>query len=85
MKSPVRSILMPSMPGREAQRQIVLSDIHVRWGRFSDADLSGLKERADLVSLVAAKYGQDATVAGQDVDALLKGRIVRPVCAAAPT
>ena len=82
MKSLKRSILVPSMPGRDAQRQVVLSDIHFRWGRFSDADLSGLKDRADLVSLVAAKYGQGATVAGHDVDALLKGRIVRPGCAA---
>lgn len=70
-------ILVPSMPGREAQRQIVLSDIHFRWRRFSDAVLSSFKDRDDLVSQVVAEYGQDAGTAGRDVDALLKGRIIQ--------
>lgn len=67
------------MPGGEARRQMVLSDIHFRWRRFSDADLSRLVDRADLVTQVAAKYGQVTIAAVRDVDALLKGRAVRPV------
>lgn len=76
MKMPRRAILVPSMPGREAKRQIVLSDIHFRWGKFSDADLSGLKCRNDLIAQVAAKYAQQTDAAARDVDALLDGRIV---------
>jgi hypothetical protein len=76
MKPPRRPILIPSMPGREAKRQIVLSAIHVRWGKFSDADLAHFKHRDDLVAQVALRYGQAPAAAGRDVDTLLDGRAV---------
>jgi hypothetical protein len=64
------------MPGLEAKRQILLSDIHAKWGKFSDADLATFKGRDDLVTKVMAKYGQNRTLAQRDVDTLLKGRPV---------
>ena len=64
------------MPGPEAKRQILLSDIHRKWGKFSDADLATFKTRDDLVTKVMARYGQDRSLAQRDVDTLLKGRPV---------
>ncbi len=70
------TILTPSMPGPDAKRQILLADIHAKWGRFSDADLVAFKDRDDLVTKVMARYDQDRDLAERDVDALLKDRVV---------
>jgi hypothetical protein len=43
-------------------------------GKFSDQDLSALKDNDDLVTQRAAKYGLDKAQAQRDVDLLLKGR-----------
>jgi len=55
-------------------RQVVLQEIRVKWGKFSELDLSALKSRDDLVAQIAAKYSRDKDRAQRDVDALLKGR-----------
>jgi uncharacterized protein YjbJ (UPF0337 family) len=54
--------------------QIMIKEIHVKWGKFSDQELSALKGRDDLVDQVVAKYGLEKGQAQRDVDALLKGR-----------
>jgi hypothetical protein len=55
-------------------KQIVLKEIGAKWGKFSEHDLSALKDNEDLVDQVVAKYGLEKTQAKRDVDALLKGR-----------
>ena len=60
-------------PSAEA-KQIVLKEIGAKWGKFSEHDLSSLKNKDDLVTQVVAKYGLEKSVAQRDVDALIKGR-----------
>jgi hypothetical protein len=55
-------------------RQIVLKEIGSKWNKFSEQDLSALKNRDDVISGVVAKYGLEKTQAQRDVDTLLKGR-----------
>jgi hypothetical protein len=55
-------------------RQIVCNEIRLKWGKFSDQDLSALKDNNDLVTQLAAKYGLEKAHAQRDVDALMKGR-----------
>jgi division protein CdvB (Snf7/Vps24/ESCRT-III family) len=55
-------------------RQIVLKEISARWGKFSEQDLSILKDNDDLVSQIVVKYGRERSQVQQDVDALMKGR-----------
>jgi hypothetical protein len=55
-------------------RQIVLKEIGAKWNKFSEQDLSSLKNKDDVVTQVVAKYGLDKAQAQRDVDALMKGR-----------
>jgi hypothetical protein len=55
-------------------KQTVCNEIRSKWGKFSDQDLSALKDNDDLVTQRAAKYGLDKAQAQRDVDALMKGR-----------
>jgi hypothetical protein len=55
-------------------KQIVLKEIGAKWSKFSEHDLSSLKNKDDLVTQVVAKYGLEKFVAQRDVDALMKGR-----------
>ena len=55
-------------------KQTVCDEIRSKWGKFSDQDLSALKDNDDLVTQRAAKYGLDKAQAQRDVDALMKGR-----------
>jgi hypothetical protein len=55
-------------------RQIVCNEIRLKWGKFSDQDLSALKDNGDLVTQLAAKYGLEKAQAQRDVNVLMKGR-----------
>ncbi len=55
-------------------KQALLKDIRVKWGKFTELELSGLKNNDDLVGQVVAKYGLDKAQAQRDVDALRAGR-----------
>jgi hypothetical protein len=50
-------------------KQTVCNEIRSKWGKFSDQDLSALKDNDDLVTQLAAKYGLDKAQAQRDVDA----------------
>jgi hypothetical protein len=54
--------------------QTVRKEIRTKWDKFSENDLSALKDKDDLVTQVVAKYGLDKAHAQRDVDAVLKGR-----------
>lgn len=55
-------------------KQIILKEIHAKWNKFSEQEITALKNRDDLVTQVQAKYSQDKTQVVRDVDGLLKGR-----------
>jgi hypothetical protein len=55
-------------------KEIVFNEIRTTWGKFSEEDLSALKDNNDLVTQRAAKYGIENTQAQRDVDGLLNGR-----------
>ena len=55
-------------------KDAVLKEICAKWSKFSQTDVSALKDKADLVSKVVAKYGVPQIQAQNEVDALLKGR-----------
>jgi hypothetical protein len=55
-------------------KQIVIKEIRAKWGKFSEDDLSSLKDKDDLVTQRAAKYGLEKSLAKRDVDALMDGR-----------
>lgn len=55
-------------------KQAVLNDISAKWDKFSEQDVSALKDKDDLVSQVAAKYNMKPDQAQREVDSVLKGR-----------
>jgi hypothetical protein len=55
-------------------RQIVLKEIGAKWGKFSEQDLSALKNKDDVVTQVVAKYSLAKDQAQRDVDAVMNGR-----------
>jgi hypothetical protein len=61
-------------PTAAETRQIVLKEISARWGKFSEHDLSILKDNDDLVTQIVVKYSRERSQVQQDVDALMKGR-----------
>ena len=56
--------------------KMIQKEIKAKWDKFSDQELTSLKNRDDLVTQVVAKYGFERPQAQRDVDALLKGREV---------
>ncbi len=59
-------------PSAAETKQIVLKEIGAKWSKFSEPELSSLKDRDDLVSQVVAKYGLEKSQAQRDVDALME-------------
>jgi hypothetical protein len=54
--------------------RVVRSEVGAKWNKFSEQDLSALKDRDDLVRQVVARYGIEKSEAQRDVDSVLKGR-----------
>jgi hypothetical protein len=72
-----RKTANPDTPGatKSAEiRQIVRREVGAKWNKLSAQDLSGLRDRDDLVREVAARYGLETSEAQRDVDSVLKGR-----------
>jgi hypothetical protein len=63
-----------SPPTSAETGRIVRQDIGAKWSRFSEQDLSALKDRDDLVRQVASRYGIEKCEAQHDVDSVLQGR-----------
>ena len=61
-------------PSVAESKQIVIKEIRAKWGKFSEDDLSSLKNKNDLVTQRATKYGLEKSLAKRDVDALMNGR-----------
>ena len=54
--------------------RITLGDLRGRWGKFDDAELAAIRNNADLVKQVQAKYGWDKSEAQRRVDIWADGR-----------
>jgi hypothetical protein len=67
----------PSTNTQTDATQMIRKDIQAKWSKFSDQELTSLKNKDDLVSQVVTKYGLDKPQALRDVDALFKGREYR--------
>lgn len=59
---------------RVLRKREVLAAIGGKWGKFSEQELSDLKNEDDLAVQVATKYGIVKDIAQRDVAALLNGR-----------
>jgi hypothetical protein len=55
-------------------KQALLKDIRVKWGKFTEQEVSAFKNNDDLVSHVIAKYGMEKSQAQREVDQLRAGR-----------
>lgn len=64
----------PADTGTIELKAAVLKDIGAKWGKFSEADLTGLTGSDDLATKIAAKYGMDKAKAAGEVSAVLNGR-----------
>jgi hypothetical protein len=61
-------------PSDAEAKQILLKEIGAKWSKFSEQELSSLKNKDDLITQVVAKYGLAKSQAQRDVDALMQGR-----------
>ncbi len=57
-------------------KAMIGKDIRAKWDKFSESDVTALKNKDELVTQVVAKYGTEKVQAGRDVDAVLKGRLL---------
>ena len=57
--------------------QMIRKDIKTKWDKFSDQELTSLKNNDELVTQIVVKYGLEKAQAQRDVNALLKGREIR--------
>lgn len=64
----------PSNTSTLEGKQLLLKDIQTKWSKFSETEVSALKNRDELVTQVGSKYSLDAAIAGREVDSVLKGR-----------
>ena len=58
----------------DRQRAETLTAIGTKWNKLSKQEVSELKTKDELVTLVVAKYGVDKTAAQREVDGLMAGR-----------
>jgi hypothetical protein len=58
----------------QANDQGMRGEIATKWPKLTAADITALKNKADLVAQVQSKYALDATQAQKDVDAFAAGR-----------
>jgi hypothetical protein len=54
--------------------KILAKDIHDKWSKLNEADLTNVKSHDALSALVAKGYGFDKTRADADVTAWMAGR-----------
>lgn len=59
----------------ETMKSMIGKDIRAKWDKFSDQDVTALKNKDELVTQVVAKYGTDKGQAVREVDTVLNGRL----------
>jgi hypothetical protein len=64
-------------PGGSAETsRTIRREIGAKWDKFSEQDLSALRDRNDLVQEIVSRYGIETSEAQRDVDLVLKGRLI---------
>jgi hypothetical protein len=64
-----------TMPADAAQaKKVLLRDIRVKWGKFSEQELNDLAGNDDLITQLVAKYGLTKEVAQRDAEAVRNDR-----------
>ncbi len=63
--------------GNVAARQTLLSDIRVKWNKFTEQEVKDLKTNDDLVTQLVAKYGLEKAAAQRDADTMRAGRNIQ--------
>jgi hypothetical protein len=62
-------------PGGSAETsRTIRREVGAKWDKFSEQDLSALKDRDDLVQEIVSRYGIETNEAQRAVDLVLKGR-----------
>ena len=62
-------------PGGSAETsRKIRREIGAKWDKFSERDLSALRDRDGLVQEIVSRYGVETGEAQRDVDLVLKGR-----------
>jgi hypothetical protein len=56
------------------QKKLLRADIGSRWGKFSEQELTDLKDNDDLVSQLVTKYGLEKDAASRAAAAVVHGR-----------
>jgi hypothetical protein len=75
MSAEIMSAEIMSAKTKSAEiQQLVRREVGAKWNKFSEQDLSALKDRDDLVREVISRYGIEKNEAQRDVDSVLKGR-----------
>ncbi|HWF95143.1 MAG TPA: hypothetical protein VG291_09330 [Xanthobacteraceae bacterium] len=64
---------MASLDGFAEASRTVRREVGAKWGKFSEQDLSALRDRDDLVQKIVSRYGIETSEAQRDVDLVLKG------------
>lgn len=58
----------------QAHSSEMRGEIQQKWGKFSEQEISAIKDNDELVAQVQAKYALDKAQAKREVDAFAKGR-----------
>ena len=74
---PSAAIANPTEPTpmqARAEAKLLRSEIGSKWGKFTQQELTDLKDNDDLVTQLVAKYGIEKDAATRDAATVVKGR-----------
>jgi hypothetical protein len=58
----------------KAEAKLLRSEIGNKWGKFTEQELTDLKDNDDLVAALVAKYGLEKDAAARDAATVVQGR-----------
>jgi hypothetical protein len=64
----------PNPMQARAEAKLLRSEIGSKWGKFTQQELTDLKDNDDLVTQLVAKYGIEKDAATRDAATVVKGR-----------
>jgi hypothetical protein len=64
----------PNPMQARAEAKLLRSEIGNKWGKFTQQELTDLKDNDDLVTQLVAKYGIEKDAATRDAATVVKGR-----------
>ena len=64
----------PNPMQAKAEAKLLRTEIGNKWGKFTQQELTDLKDNDDLVAALVAKYGLEKDAATRDAATVVKGR-----------